>query len=728
MTLSTDYPLVMRLHLSLQDGLYKFQTRTPSLADDDETYITPFEIIGTLTRGVDYGQGLPNANIRVKIFDVNDYFRKMFADYERSAIIGSSAILYWYQETGVSPAYSLTLRGTWKAVVDGHQKDKDGNLILTLADVFSELNQKVPDEQITKAEYASVKEESEGEYIPYPYGNIDQQGGALRAWNVAKNKYILSGWDLSTDNVIVREIFYQGTAIDPLKWYVIHEGTPTRTYIIYLPPAENEDSELPADDVEFLSVNLEMDTVNPVTQLKALADTLFGADEFFTGNAALTTVYDNLGVESGICFNDGVKFQSVLTDFCTNWNAYYYIEEGMLKIGQFDAVSQASFTADGSGSTIKCWGVRDKALKELLVNDLQVQYGWNDSEAKYNRQMNYLHQKSISLHNRKVHDILPLTFVQTEATATEMARQFIQKRKYVPVEAYLTCSFNDFHTEGLILGDAVTVNHKRLAYGDIIFNIIGLEYDLNSKSVTLTLLNFVTEADYFVKVGQNTDGGTVTNLGINVVPAGGNFFSDVVPAANMVVSYIFEMISPATVYTIITATNNYEILNIAADYDIVFVFTPSKYLIQSSSAGHGAISPDGDTWVVAGGNQAYDFAPAGAYNFDHFSVDGVSTVTKPYTFTNVQNTHAIIGFANIVYVSTWILTMTYDKDKGKIQPYYPASTTTVPKGNMIWVNFQPNSGYAVTAVTLDGVPKFGNDLKGMSFLMTSDRTLVVTFA
>jgi streptogramin lyase len=72
-------------------------------------------------------------------------------------------------------------------------------------------------------------------------------------------------------------------------------------------------------------------------------------------------------------------------------------------------------------------------------------------------------------------------------------------------------------------------------------------------------------------------------------------------------------------------------------------FTVVNYNITASTDSNGTISPLGATAVASGGTQAYIFSANSSYQIATVVVDGaaISTLTSPYTFTNVTTVHTI---------------------------------------------------------------------------------------
>ena len=82
-----------------------------------------------------------------------------------------------------------------------------------------------------------------------------------------------------------------------------------------------------------------------------------------------------------------------------------------------------------------------------------------------------------------------------------------------------------------------------------------------------------------------------------------------------------------------------------ANHTIYAQFIPDTYTITSSAGENGKISPDGETEVDGGDDQAYSIIPAPGYTVLTLTIDGVDLPKTQrslgYTFVNVSADHTI---------------------------------------------------------------------------------------
>ncbi|MDD5693215.1 MAG: hypothetical protein PHU86_01970, partial [Patescibacteria group bacterium] len=146
------------------------------------------------------------------------------------------------------------------------------------------------------------------------------------------------------------------------------------------------------------------------------------------------------------------------------------------------------------------------------------------------------------------------------------------------------------------------------------------------------------------------------------------------------------------------AITNYTFTNVISAHTIVAYFTTSATYSISSFAGQGgAISPNGQTIIVSGGNQTYTITPNSYYHIVNVLVDGVSYgALGSYTFSNVQADHSITAFFAI---DTYTITVS----SGSNGQIVPSSNQEVEFDTSINFVMNPNSGYGVSDVLIDGV-------------------------
>ncbi|HSO60960.1 MAG TPA: PilC/PilY family type IV pilus protein [Desulfobacterales bacterium] len=124
--------------------------------------------------------------------------------------------------------------------------------------------------------------------------------------------------------------------------------------------------------------------------------------------------------------------------------------------------------------------------------------------------------------------------------------------------------------------------------------------------------------------------------------------------------------------------------------------TATSYTITASSGANGSISPSGAVSVAANSNKSFWFFPASGYKILQVLVDGVSVGTpSSYTFSNVTANHTIqVSYASLGH------TITTSASNGSISPPGPIS---VPAGGSQTFNIQPDFGYTIDRVLVDGV-------------------------
>jgi hypothetical protein len=128
--------------------------------------------------------------------------------------------------------------------------------------------------------------------------------------------------------------------------------------------------------------------------------------------------------------------------------------------------------------------------------------------------------------------------------------------------------------------------------------------------------------------------------------------------------------------------------------------TPTVYYnINASASTGGSISPTGTVQVPSGASQTFTITPNTGYSITSVLVDGSSVSSNAtYTFTNVTATHTIAA-------SFAINTYTITAAAGTGGAIFPNGSVSVNYSGSQTFTITPNSGYAISGVTVDGTSK-----------------------
>jgi hypothetical protein len=123
--------------------------------------------------------------------------------------------------------------------------------------------------------------------------------------------------------------------------------------------------------------------------------------------------------------------------------------------------------------------------------------------------------------------------------------------------------------------------------------------------------------------------------------------------------------------------------------------TPTDTITASAGTG-GSISPTGAVTVNQGSNQTFTITPNSGFAVASVTVDGTSVgAVTTYTFTNLQANHTISAtFAPVTFTIT--------ASAGANGAISPTGAVTVNQGASQTFTITPNSGFAVSSVTVDG--------------------------
>ncbi|MEL6356478.1 MAG: carbohydrate-binding protein, partial [Bacteroidota bacterium] len=164
--------------------------------------------------------------------------------------------------------------------------------------------------------------------------------------------------------------------------------------------------------------------------------------------------------------------------------------------------------------------------------------------------------------------------------------------------------------------------------------------------------------------------------------------------------------------------------NAAVNVDYLDFSTPQIFYTITAAAGpDGAISPNGTTSVLQGGNQSYSITPNPNYEIADVLVDGVSQgAISSYTFSNVNADATITASFSAIPVF-YNITATAGPN-GSISPN---GTVSVGEGGSQSFTITPLVGYEVADVVVNGVSQ--GAITSYTFNnVTSDGTISASFS
>lgn len=163
-------------------------------------------------------------------------------------------------------------------------------------------------------------------------------------------------------------------------------------------------------------------------------------------------------------------------------------------------------------------------------------------------------------------------------------------------------------------------------------------------------------------------------------------------------------IAPAAGYGIVDVTvdgrsvgavSSYTFTSLTGNHTIAATFAQYEYTIQASAGNGGTITPSGLINVTHGGTQNFTITPANGYHIAAIYVDGeAAAVANQYTFASIDANHTIHAMFE---ANTYTVTVN-QPNNGVITP----GTMTVAYGATPTFVVTPNTGYNVTAITVNG--------------------------
>lgn len=254
-------------------------------------------------------------------------------------------------------------------------------------------------------------------------------------------------------------------------------------------------------------------------------------------------------------------------------------------------------------------------------------------------------------------------------------------------------------------GDDVTEN---LVNGVYVFENVEADHEISAEFA----INTYTVFAY-------AHGGTVSPNGTITVEYGQSQTFEFIPNDEYGLSNVFVDNRVVQV-----EGDSYTFENITSNHTIVVVFSPlnlTKYTIVSQASEHGSISPSGNVRVVEGDDQQFTIEPDEHYYIASVVVDGDSVdLVDEYTFVNVTSDHTISAtfdiYKHVIVASAG--------EHGSISP---AGEVMVDEGSDATFEFEPEEGYWVANVVVDGDTIFTHENDYTIENVLTDREIVVNF-
>ena len=214
-------------------------------------------------------------------------------------------------------------------------------------------------------------------------------------------------------------------------------------------------------------------------------------------------------------------------------------------------------------------------------------------------------------------------------------------------------------------------------------------YTFSNVTANHTISAAFTAITYTITATAGT-GGVISPTGAVTMNSGANQTFTITPNTGFQITGV--TIDGASV----GAVTSYTFSNVTANHTISASFSAASFTITATAGTGGTISPAGAVTVNSGANQTFTITPNSGYQISEITVDGTSVGAVPsYTFSNVTANHTIsAAFTAITYTIT--------ATAGSGGAISPTGAVAVNSGANQTFTITPNSGYQISAVTVDG--------------------------
>ena len=218
-------------------------------------------------------------------------------------------------------------------------------------------------------------------------------------------------------------------------------------------------------------------------------------------------------------------------------------------------------------------------------------------------------------------------------------------------------------------------------------NMTSTTYTFNSINANHTISATFAQKMYTVTVNAGVHG--------SIAPGTGNFAFGATPTFNITPDSGYGIADVTVDGVSVGAVNAYTFPALTANHTLAATFAAYQYTINATAGNGGTISPAGNTTLAYNGTQAYTITANAGYHVSAVYVDGVSVgAVTTYTFTNVTENHIIYAAFE---ANEYTVTVNQPAN-GTITP----GTTTVLYGATPAFVITPNTGYNVSAITVNG--------------------------
>ncbi|MCR4964689.1 MAG: fibronectin type III domain-containing protein [Bacteroidales bacterium] len=239
---------------------------------------------------------------------------------------------------------------------------------------------------------------------------------------------------------------------------------------------------------------------------------------------------------------------------------------------------------------------------------------------------------------------------------------------------------NGYYIASITVDDVTTDYTQANALTSMTYNFPNISAD---HSISATFAQY--EYTITVNAGEN---GTITPATITVGENATPTFTITPDAGYGIADVTVDGVS-------VGAVASYTFAPVSANHTIAATFSQYQYTINATAGNGGTITPSGVTNMVYNGDQTYTITPNAGYSIADVYVDGASVgAVSTYTFTDVTANHTIYAAFDI---NEYTVTVTQPAN-GTITP----GTTTVQYGATPSFMITPNTGFNVTAITLNG--------------------------